>query len=260
MGEAYTVVGVMRPGFAFPVNTDPTTTPQMWKPLAWTAAERAIRDDHNYGVVARLKPGVSLQQARAELNTISNRLAQQYPKDDKGWGATAIPLRDDLVGDVRPALLILLGAVAFVLLIACANVANLVLAKTLTRRKEVAIRTALGASRRRLLQQVLSETVLLAIAGGALGLIFAHYGMLLMVKFLAQQLPRATEIGLDGWVLAFTLGISLLTGFAAGLLPALRLTKGDVNQALKQGLGRTASDSSGTIPAVCWWLPRLHFR
>jgi putative ABC transport system permease protein len=245
-GQAYTVVGVMKPGFAFPVNTDPTTTPQMWKPLAWTAAERAIRDDHNYGVVARLRPGVSLQQARAELNTISNRLAQQYPKDDKGWGATAIPLRDDLVGDVRPALLILLGAVAFVLLIACANVANLVLAKTLTRRKEVAIRTALGASRRRLLQQVLSETVLLAIAGGALGLIFAHYGMLLMVKFLAQQLPRATEIGLDGWVLAFTLGISLLTGFAAGLLPALRLTKGDVNQALKQGLGRTASDSSGT--------------
>ena len=245
-GQAYTVVGVMKPGFGFPVDTDPTTAPQMWKPLAWTAAERAIRDDHNYDVVARLKPGVSLQQAQAELETISNRLAQQYPKDDKGWGATAISLRDDLVGDVRPALLILLGAVAFVLLIACANVANLVLAKTLSRGKEVAIRTALGASRRRLLQQVLSETVLLAVAGGALGLIFAHYGMLLMVKFLAQQLPRATEIGLDGPVLAFTFGISLLTGFAAGLLPALRLTKEDVNQALKQGLGRTASDSSGT--------------
>ena len=244
-GQAFTVVGVMKPGFEFPVDTDPNTAPQMWKPLAWTGAERAIRDDHNYGVVARLKPGVTLQQARAEMDTISNRLAQQYPKDNKGWGATAISLRDDLVGDVRPALLILLGAVAFVLLIACANVANLVLAKTLSRRKEVAIRTALGASRRRLLQQVLSETVLLAIAGGALGLIFAHYGMILIVKFLAQQLPRSTEIGLDGWVLAFTLGISLLTGFAAGLLPALRLTKEDVSQALKQGLGRTASDSGG---------------
>ena len=102
----------------------------MWKPQNWSAQERAIRDDHNYGVIARLKPGISLEQAKAEMATISDQLAQQYPKDDKGWGATAITLREDLVGDVRPALLILLGAVAFVLLIACANVANLVLAKT----------------------------------------------------------------------------------------------------------------------------------
>ncbi|MGB8887346.1 MAG: ABC transporter permease [Candidatus Korobacteraceae bacterium] len=254
-GQAYTVVGVMKPGFEFPVDTDPNTAPQMWKPLAWTGAERAIRDDHNYGVVARLKPGVTLQQARAELDTISNRLARQYPKEDKGWGATAVSLREDLVGDVRPALLILLGAVAFVLLIACANVANLVLAKTFSRRKEVAIRAALGASHRRLLQQVLSETVLLAVAGGALGLVLAHYGMVLMVKFLPQQLPRSSEIGLDGWVLAFTLGISLLTGLAAGLLPALRLIKKDVSEALKQGLGRTASDSAGnrtrSVLVVC---------
>ena len=178
------------------------------------------------------------------MDTISSRLAEQYPKEDKGWGATAVSLREDLVGDVRPALLILLGAVAFVLLIACANVANLVLAKTFSRRKEVAIRSALGASRRRLLQQVLSETVLLAVAGGALGLVLAHYGMVLMVKFLPQQLPRSSEIGLDGWVLAFTLGISLLTGLAAGLLPAVRLIKEDVSEALKQGLGRTASDSA----------------
>ena len=112
------------------------------------------------------------------------------------------------MGDVRTPLLILLGAVAFVLLIACANIANLVLAKTLSRRKEVAIRTALGASRRRLLQQVLAETVVLSLIGGALGLIFAHYGMAFMVKFVGQQLPRSANIGLDGWVLAFTLGIS----------------------------------------------------
>ena len=254
-GQAYTVVGVMKPGFEFPVDTDPDTAPQMWKPLAWSGPDRAIRDDHNYGVVARLKPGVTLQQARAELDTISSRLAEQYPKEDKGWGATAVSLREDLVGDVRPALLILLGAVAFVLLIACANVANLVLAKTFSRRKEVAIRSALGASRRRLLQQVLSETVLLAVAGGALGLVLAHYGMVLMVKFLPQQLPRSSEIGLDGWVLAFTLGISLLTGLAAGLLPALRLIKKDVSEALKQGLGRTASDSAGnrtrSVLVVC---------
>jgi putative ABC transport system permease protein len=188
---------------------------------------------------------VTVQQANAELETISHQLAQQYPSDNKGWGATAIPMREDLVGDVRPALLILLGAVAFVLLIACANVANLVLAKTLSRRKEVAIRSALGASRRRLLQQVLAETVLLAVAGGAMGLIFAHYGAMLIVKFLAQQLPRSGEIGLDGWVLAFTLGVSLLTGVAAGPLPALRLTREDVSESLKQGQGRTSSDSGG---------------
>jgi putative ABC transport system permease protein len=243
--EAFAVVGVMPAGFMFPLLSDTAYAPEMWKPAGWSDQERAVRDNHNYMAIGRLKPGVSLQQANAELSTISNQLAQEYPKDDKGWGATAIPMREDLVGDVRPALLILLGAVAFVLLIACANVANLVLAKTLSRRKEVAIRAALGASRRRLLQQVLAETVLLAIAGGLLGLIFAHYGTILIVKFLAQQLPRSGEIGLDGWVLAFTCGISLLTGLAAGLLPALRLTREDVSEALKQGMGRTTGDSGG---------------
>jgi putative ABC transport system permease protein len=242
--QAFTVVGVMPRGFEYPIY--PGYQPQMWKPQNWTAAERAIRDNHNYGVIARLKPGVTLQQAKAELATISDRLAQQYPKDNKGWGATAVPLRDDLVGDVRPALLILLGAVALVLLIACANVANLVLAKMLSRRKEVAIRSALGASRRRLLQQVLAETWILAIAGGAFGLIFAHYGTVFIVRFVGNQLPRSGGIGLDGWVLAFTLGVSLLTGVLAGLIPALRLTKEDVGDALKQSGGRTASQSGGS--------------
>ncbi len=242
--QAYTVIGVMPKGFEFPL--DPSYRPQMWKPQNWTAQDRAIRDDHNYDIIARLKPGITLQQAKAELATISDRLAQEYPKDNKGWGATAILLRDDLVGDVRSPLLILLGAVGFVLLIACANVANLVLAKTLSRRKEVAIRSALGASRRRLLQQVLAETVLLAIAGGAFGLIFAHYGMMFIVKFMGQQLPRAGGIGLDGRVLAFTVGVSMLTGVGAGLLPALRLTRADVSEALKQGQGRTVSDSGGS--------------
>src|SRR5579862_836584 len=189
-GEAYTVIGVMRPNFEFPLVSDPSNRIQMWKLQGWTPQQRAIRDDHNYGVIARLKSGVTVEQARAELNTISDRLAQQYPQDNKGWGATAIPLRQDLVGDVRTPLLILLGAVAFVLLIACANIANLVLAKTLSRRREVAVRAALGASRRRLLQQVLAETVLLALAGGAFGLVFAHYGMLFIVRFMGQQLPR----------------------------------------------------------------------
>ena len=239
----YTVVGVMPRGFEFPIY--PGYRPQMWKPQNWTAQERAVRDNHNYGVIARLKPDVTLEQAKAELGTICDRLAQQYPKDNKGWGGTAIPVREDLVGDVRTPLLVLLGAVVFVLLIACANIANLVLAKTLSRRREVAIRSALGASRRRLLQQVLAETVLLALAGGALGLLFAHYGTLFIVKFVGQQMAYWGSIGLDAWVLAFTLGISLLTGLAAGLLPALRLTREDVSEALKQGAGRTASDRGG---------------
>ena len=153
--QTKTVVGVMPPRFAQP------DWAKIWVPLAWTAEERAVRGEHHYRVIGRLKPGVTQAQAQAEMSAISSRLAQQYPADDKDWGAVVKPLREELVGDVRPSLLILLGAVAFVLLIACANVANLVLAKTLSRKKEIAIRTALGASRRRVLQQVLSETLLL---------------------------------------------------------------------------------------------------
>jgi putative ABC transport system permease protein len=236
--ETYTVVGVMGSNFRFP------DWAKVWTPMAWSDAQRQVRGEHHYLVIGRLKSGVQFQQAQAEMHTISSRLEQQYPEDDKGWGATVVPLREQIVGDVRPALLVLLGAVAFVLLIACANVANLTLAKTFARRKEIAIRAALGASRGRILQQVLSETVLLALAGGALGLLFAHAGASIITNFLADSLPRFAEIGLDRWVLSFTLGASLLTGMAAGLVPALRLTKPDVNESLKQG-GRTGSDSGG---------------
>jgi putative ABC transport system permease protein len=191
-----------------------------------------------------LKPDVSVQQAQAEMTTISSRLEQQYPADDKGWGAVVIPLREQIVGDVRPALLILLGAVAFVLMIACANVANLTLAKTFARRKEIAIRSALGAGRGRILQQVLAETVLLSLVGGLIGLFIAKAGTALITNFLADSLPRSLEISLDGWVLGFTLVVSLLTGIVAGLAPAFRLTKPDLNEALKQS-GRTGSESGG---------------
>src|SRR5262249_38137356 len=168
------------------------------------------------------------------------------PEDDKGWGALVRPLHDDLVGDVRPALLVLLGAVGFVLLIACANVANLVLARTLGRRKEIAVRTALGASRSRIVRQLFVERVLLAPAGGPLGLIGPGFGIRLIVAAVSDQMPRVSEIGLDGSVLAFTALVSLATGVLSGLIPAWRLTRSDLNDALKQG-GRSEADAGSPI-------------
>ena len=231
--QNYLVAGIMPESFRFPEFA------QMWTPMGWTDKERAVRGEHHSVVIARLKPGVDVKQAQAEMDTISRRLEQLYPADDKGWGARVVPLHQDLVRDVRPALLVLLGAVAFVLLIACANVANLALARTFNRQKEVAIRTALGASSARLLSQILTESVLLAIIGGALGLIAGPFGQHLILSFLGNQMPGVVTVHLDLKVLAFTAFISVLTGILAGLLPAIRLAKSDVSQALKQGLGRT---------------------
>src|SRR6185312_10300045 len=174
----------------------------MWAPLGWTDEQKAIRGNHNDQVIARLKSGVDLRQAQAEMNTISSRLAQQYPEDDKDWGATVLPLQADLVSDVRPALLVLLGAVGFILLIACVNVANLYLAKTFSRHKEIAIRTAMGASSLRILRQLLAESVFLALLGGALGLALSHFGVRLIMAFLANRVPHSTEVGLNLEVLA----------------------------------------------------------
>ena len=238
-GGSYLVAGVMPASFQFPDFA------QMWTPMAWTDKERAVRGEHHSVVIARLAAGVDVKQAQAEMNTISSRLEQQYPEDDKGWGAVVVPLHDDLVSDVRPALLVLLGAVAFVLLIASVNVANLALARTFSRQKEIAIRTALGASTTRVLRQIFTESVLLALAGGALGLTYAHAGVLLIMAFLADKIPHSIEVGLDAKVLGFTAGISLFAGMLAAVLPALRLTRADVNQSLKQGLGRTDANSSG---------------
>jgi putative ABC transport system permease protein len=238
-GRPHTVVGVMdasfrRPGFA-----------KIWTPLAMTDNERAVRGEHHYLVVARLKPNIDQQQAQVEMDTISRRLEQQYPEDDKGWGAKLVPVREEMIGDVRPALLALIASVAFVLLIACANVANLVLSKTVARQKEIAIRTALGATRGRVLRQILSETVLLSLAGGALGLYLAHFGVWLIVHFFGNDLPKGIQIQVDGWVLAFTLAASVLAGILAGLAPAWRSSKTNLNDALKQGLSRTDSESGG---------------
>jgi predicted permease len=236
--QNYTVVGVMPKGFRFP------SWAKLWVPAGWTAQDRNNRNNHNSLAVARLKSGVTLQQAQAEMDAISRRLAEAYPAEDAGWGAAVIPLHENITSDVRMPLLVLLGAVIFVLLIACSNVANLVLAKTLSRGKEIAIRNALGASRNRILQLVLIETVMLALAGGALGLLLARYSIQLIVSFLGDRLPGMIEVRLDSTVLLFALAISVGCGILAGLLPALRFTRRtrDLHASLKEGVGWTDAD------------------
>jgi putative ABC transport system permease protein len=238
--QRYSVVGVMPERFVAP------SWAQVWVPLAWSNEERAVRGNHNYMVIGRLKAGVDVAQAKSELAAISARLEQQYPEDDKGWGATVVPLREQLVGDIRPALLVLFGAVVFVLLIACANVANLVLAKTLARRKEIAIRTALGAGRAAILRHLLAETVLLSLGGGVIGLLLASASIRVLGKVLVDRLPKFVEISLDTEVLVFTLLLSIVAGVLAGLIPSLRFTRADVNEALKQGQSRGSSDAGGS--------------
>ncbi len=245
--ERYTVVGVMPENFRIPDFA------RAWVPLAWTDTDRAVRGNHNYNVIARLKPQVTIDQAKSDLAAISTHLEEQYPADDKGWGATVVPLHEQMIGDVRTALLVLLGAVAFVLLIACANVANLVLAKTLARGKEMAIRSALGAGRMILLRHILVETLVLSVLGGLLGLVLARAVITLSVKLLADRLPSFMNVTLDAQVLAYTLLLSIAAGVLAGLFPSLRFSRVDVNEVLKQGT-RGSSDGSGkarNVLVVC---------
>jgi putative ABC transport system permease protein len=239
-GKAHEIVGVLPAKLAYPAEA------RLWLPLRLTAEERAIRGAHDFGVLARLKNGVSAEAARSQMNAIAARLAAQYPADNKGWGAAVIPLQEDLVGDVRPALLVLLGAVGFVLLIACANVANLVLARTVARRKEIAVRAALGAGRGRIVRPILAETVVLAFLGGALGLLLAGLGVRLIVAFLGDQMPRVNDIRVDLPVLAFTFVLAIVTGVLAGLLPAWKLSHANPNDALKQG-GRSDADAGSPV-------------
>jgi putative ABC transport system permease protein len=231
-GDVCAVVGVMPEGFKFPDEAD------AWLPITLNP----MRNDLN--LIARLQPRVTPAQAQAELTTLAQRLQQEASQKNRTLHANLIPLQEQIVGDVRSALMILLGAVSFVLLIACANVANLLLARAATRQKEMAVRAALGASRLRIIRQLLTESLLLALAGGVLGLWLASGVLELLVAFAPQGVPRLTAIRIDPWALGFTLLLSTLTGIIFGLAPALQASRLDLNTALKEGGTRGTGSGS----------------
>ena len=240
-GKSLEVIGVMPADFNFPRNTE------LWTPMNFrTAPEMMQRKAHFLRPVGRLKPGVTLAQAQADMDAVAANLEAQNPESNTGWNLRMVSLQEQLVGNIRPTLRVLFGAVGLVLLVACANVANLLLVRASSRRKEIALRMALGAGRFRIVRQMLTESMLLALAGGTAGVFIAAWGIDLLVGFSGNDIPPTAKIGIDGVVLGFTLCVSLLTGIVFGLVPALPATQPEkLSETLKEG-GRGGSSRNRT--------------
>jgi putative ABC transport system permease protein len=253
--DPMTIIGVMPPGFRHPLENGASPM-EVWCPVELGNTDPQFIGDRRarvFEVIGRLKPGATVPEAQAQLDALSTRLESRYPEvypAALGWRAAALPLSERVVGDVRPALLVLLGAVAFVLLIGCANVANLMLARATGRGREIAIRTALGGHRLRIVRQLLTESLLLAAMGGALGLLIAVWGTSALGRLAALYLPRAREITIDGPVLAFTAVLILVTGIAFGLFPALQASRPDLQDVLKDSAKGSAGGGRTRMRAV----------